>query len=86
MSEDYRVEISGLEGASGRLKSESKAPSAAAPGRPWLSIRWQCCGAYSRVYKSANGKTYDGRCPRCHRQLSIPIGPGGTNSRSFEAW
>lgn len=89
VSEDYRVDISGLEGTTGSLGQGSVGSvgsDAGGAGRPWLSIRWQCCGAYSRVYKAKDGKVYEGRCPRCHRLLRVPIGPGGTHVRSFEAW
>lgn len=54
-------------------------------GRPWLMIWFRCCGAYARVYRNAAGTEYSGRCPRCQATLRVPIGPGGTTRRMFEA-
>ena len=53
-------------------------------GRPWLGIRFTCSGAYVRVYRSADGKRYQARCPRCSRQVTFRVGEGGTGERFFE--
>ena len=58
----------------------------ASAGRPWLAIHWRCCETYSRVYRNREGTAYHGRCPRCGKALRVPVGPGGTNSRFFEAF
>lgn len=54
-------------------------------GRPWLSIYFECCRAYARIYRAPHGRCYQGRCPRCGARLEVPIGPGGTTQRSFFA-
>ena len=79
MSEpDYHVEIPGLD--------ESQTRSAAPPSsRPWLGIRFDCCGVYVRVYRNPDASAYEGRCPRCLRSVRLPIGPGGFDSRFFKA-
>ncbi len=51
----------------------------------YLSIHFKCCNVYAPIYKNAAGTAYAGHCPRCQRQLSVPIGPGGTTQRVFEA-
>ena len=78
---DYVVEIAGLQqpapphsNVSNRLRD-----------RPWVSVRWNCCGVYSRVYRNAAATAYEGRCPRCTAPVRAAIGPGGTSSRVFEA-
>lgn len=54
-------------------------------GRPWLSVYWKCCRAYSRVYRNPQGTHYHGRCPRCGTSATASVGQGGTNNRFFTA-
>jgi hypothetical protein len=53
--------------------------------RPWVGIKFDCCGAYTRVYRNRQQDAYEGRCPRCGRPVRLQIGPGGTTSRMFRA-
>ncbi|MCH8052490.1 MAG: hypothetical protein IH895_00370 [Planctomycetes bacterium] len=75
----YIVDIDELE-QDGRRESRGRAV-----GRRWLGIRFDCCNTYSRMYRNTAGTAYVGRCPRCTRHLSVPIGPGGTPQRFFRA-
>ncbi|MCX5659856.1 MAG: hypothetical protein NTW19_09060 [Planctomycetota bacterium] len=54
-------------------------------GRPWLSVRWRCCGGYTRVYRNAQATAYEGRCPTCSKPVRVKVGQGGTDCRFFEA-
>jgi hypothetical protein len=74
---DYKVEISGLSTAG----QSHGSPTA----RPFLSILFECCNVYQRIYRSADGKSYDGRCPKCGNSVHFPVGAGGTSARFFRA-
>ncbi|MFG0274534.1 MAG: hypothetical protein ACF8QF_05715 [Phycisphaerales bacterium] len=66
--------------------AQDGAPARRGPaGRPWLSIYFECCHAYARIYKSRDGRSYAGACPRCGARLEVPVGPGGTTQRAFRA-
>jgi hypothetical protein len=72
----YRLDIAGLE-----------PPDHTEQGgqRPWVGIRFECCGLYARVYRTRDGTVYRGRCPRCLRQVRLRVGPDGINERFFRA-
>jgi hypothetical protein len=72
---DYKLDISGLK------PSEPKAGDSGA--RPFVSVLFNCCRVYQRIYRNAAGDAYEGRCPRCMRAIRFVVGPGGTNDRSF---
>ena len=76
----YRIDIEGIDSSDGTTP---------APGglrdRPWVGIHFECCGAYTRVYRNRDGTAYHGRCPRCLRKLMLRIGPDGTDARFFSA-
>lgn len=77
---DYVVDIDGLP-AQQPQPSKSQSQDA----KPWLAIKWQCCSAYSRIYRNKDGTAYEGRCPKCLRPVSVKIGPSGSHTRFFEA-
>ena len=52
-------------------------------GRPYLQVLFECCGVYQRVYRDRGGKFYQGRCPRCLRQIRFLIRPDGSPARGF---
>ena len=54
--------------------------------RNFLGIFFECCGAYSRIYRNEQGSAYEGRCPRCLGRVSVPIAECGTNQRFFIAF
>ncbi|MBX3432715.1 MAG: hypothetical protein KF847_05310 [Pirellulales bacterium] len=49
----------------------------------YLGVRFDCCGAYSRIYRTRAGDAFVGHCPKCARRVQFKIGPEGTDSRFF---
>jgi hypothetical protein len=64
-------------------KNEEKSPKTSQ--KTYLGIMFNCCGIYSRIYKNKEGTAYVGRCPKCMRNIKVPVGEGGTNQRFFNA-
>lgn len=76
---DFILEISGLDDPS------QTQPAVGSASRPWVGIRFDCCGVYTRVYRNVDGTAYDGYCPRCLRNVHLRVGPEGVNTRFFRA-
>jgi hypothetical protein len=74
---DYKVDISGMPQPSGDSSSSA---------RPFLSVQFACCSVYQRIYRSADGASYQGRCPKCGKSVKFVVGEGGTSSRQFIAY
>ena len=52
---------------------------------PFLGIHFKCCKTYGRIYRSPLRLVYEGHCPKCRGLLTVPIGPGGLDSRFLSA-
>ena len=74
---DYKLDISGLP------PSESAASNSPKQPRPWLSVQFDCCSVYQRIYRSRDGTCYEGACPRCGGKVRFNVGEGGTSARFF---
>lgn len=77
---DYRLELSSVSEPAPRPQRASSLT-----GRPFVSVLFQCCNVYQRVYRSADETRYEGRCPRCGAAVRLRVGPGGTDARFFIA-
>jgi hypothetical protein len=54
-------------------------------GRPYISMFYECCNVYARIYKNKAGTAYVGWCPRCARQVYLKVGEGGVDCRMFRS-
>lgn len=72
---DYKLDIAGL--------TPSPESSGAVNARPYLSAHFKCCGVYARIYRSVDGKRYNGHCPKCANPVHFQVGDGGTDCRFF---
>ena len=53
--------------------------------KKFLCILFECCNMYGRIYKNKEETFYQGRCPKCMREIKIKIAEGGSNQRFFKA-
>jgi len=78
-----RVEISWL-GDRRDSPARDDRPGQQREPRPWLSIWFNCCRIYARIYRNREATAYVGWCPRCGARVQALIGPDGTDRRLFE--
>jgi hypothetical protein len=76
---DYKVELLGAAKSARAGNGEGSAGTT----RPFVSVHFACCNVYLRIYRSADGKHYRGRCPRCGVPVNFVVGEGGTEARTF---
>ncbi len=71
---DFKLDINSL---------EPVRPTVDPTGKPFLSILFNCCNVFARIYPNSDNTAYAGRCPKCLRSVRFPIGAGGTSERQF---
>jgi hypothetical protein len=77
---DYKLDLSTAATGGASPQPTSNSPHAA---RPFISVQFDCCNVYLRIYRSADGTAYRGRCPKCGRPVHFAVGHGGTDARVF---
>ncbi len=84
--DDYILDITGL-GGEGSSDRPAKPPGEQtdATGRSFISVHFECCNIYQRVYRNAAGTAYVGWCPKCARKIVARISPDGIDARFFRA-
>ncbi|MDA1190237.1 MAG: hypothetical protein O3A46_00975 [Candidatus Poribacteria bacterium] len=53
--------------------------------RPFLGIRFDCCGVYQRIYLNKAKTAFVGWCPRCTKRLEVKVSKDGSKNRFFSA-
>ncbi len=84
----YHLDIDGIEDpfpVGWALPTFSHSARPPLPDRPWVGIHFDCCSVYTRIYRNTEGTAYHARCPRCLREVTLRVGPGGTDARFFLA-
>ena len=80
--DDDIVDIAGM-GSS--APSPQPRHDATTGGRPFISVHFECCNVYQRIYRNAAGTAYVGWCPRCSKKVGARVGPDGVDTRFFRA-
>lgn len=81
---DYKLDLSTAAHSKQRTTdSETDRAHGSGAARPFISVHFACCGVYRRIYRSADGASYAGHCPKCARPVKFKVGPGGTDAREF---
>jgi len=76
----YKLDIRGLSPS-----GDEESQDVCGGNRPWVGVRFDCCGVYVRIYRNPDQKNYEGRCPKCRRKIRLKVGPDGTSTRFFSA-
>jgi hypothetical protein len=53
--------------------------------RPFISVLFECCRVYARIYLNLEGKAFVGWCPRCQARVELKVDPEGSDARFFSA-
>ena len=77
---DYKLDLSSAATGGASPQPTSNSPPVA---RPFISVQFDCCNVYLRIYRSADGTAYRGRCPKCGKPVHFAVGQGGTDARVF---
>ena len=78
---DYKLDLSPA--AAGAASSDAAPDAPATANRPFISVHFACCNIYLRIYRSPDGQSYRGHCPRCAKPVHFAVAPGGTDARTF---
>jgi len=83
---DYILELGGKEIQADDETTDRKwLATGVKRNRPFISVHFECCDVYTRIYRDRDKNAYVGWCPRCARKAVVKVAPDGVNCRFFKA-
>ena len=67
------------------MTDETSNESKGATKRPFISVQFDCCKVYQRIYLNKDGTAFVGWCPRCCGKVEVRVAEDGSDERFFRA-
>lgn len=65
---------------------DNKATDIPKARKRFIGVKFDCCQVYTRIYANKDETSFEGRCPKCLRKVSIKTHKKGVNLKWFSAF